>query len=135
MQTVIGPAGELHGAALLVEREVLYIDGARRLEDGAAQPRYVAIVGDDDVGAQERRVVLGVGTARVKQTNNHQKQLRLLISAEKLPTLTRTGCHIKLTCYTELCPTSTLFRPGCGRRESRQSRTCSKQDCNRTTSE
>lgn len=40
---------------------------ARRFENRRRQPRQIAIVGNDDVGRQERRVVLGVGTASKKK--------------------------------------------------------------------
>ena len=54
LETVVCPAREFHGAALLIEREELDVDAARRLENGAAQPRQITVVRQNDIGAQQR---------------------------------------------------------------------------------
>ena len=58
---VVRPAGELHGAGLFVEGEVLHIDLTGRLEDGGAKPFHVPVRVDDGVGAGEAGAVLAVG--------------------------------------------------------------------------
>ena len=60
LKPIVGPAGELHGAQLLVEREILDIDSAGGLEDCGAEPRDVAVIRDDGVGAGEAGAVLPV---------------------------------------------------------------------------
>ena len=61
LEAVVGPAGELHGAGLFVEGEVLHIDLTGRLEDGGAEPGHVPVRVDDGVGAGEAGAVLAVG--------------------------------------------------------------------------
>ena len=56
LKAVVSPGGELHGAVLLVEREVLDVDGARAAEYDHRQPRDVAVRRHDDVGADGRLV-------------------------------------------------------------------------------
>ena len=50
---VVGPAGELHGAGLLVEGEEFHVDLTGRFEDCRAQPGHVPVRGHDGVGAGE----------------------------------------------------------------------------------
>jgi len=64
LKAVVSPGGELHRAVLLVEREVLDVDGARAAEDDHRQPRDVAVRRHDDVGADRGLVRRHVGTAR-----------------------------------------------------------------------
>ena len=51
LEAIVSPAGELHGAGLLVEGEELYVDLAAGLEDGGAEPRHVTRTCHDRVGA------------------------------------------------------------------------------------
>ena len=55
---IVGPAGELHGAGLLVEGEIFHVDLTGRLEDRRAEPGHVPVRGDDGVGAGQPRAVL-----------------------------------------------------------------------------
>ena len=70
LETVVGPTGEFHGAALLVEREEFDVDAARGFEYGAAQPRQVPVVRQDHVGAQQGRIVLRIGAVFVNIRHN-----------------------------------------------------------------
>ena len=51
LEAIVCPAGELHGAGLLVEGEELYVDLAAGLEDGGAEPRHITRTCHDRVGA------------------------------------------------------------------------------------
>ena len=55
---IVGPAGELHGAGLLVEGEKLHVDLTGRFEDCRAEPGHVPVRGDDGVGAGQPGAVL-----------------------------------------------------------------------------
>ena len=55
---IVGPAGELHGAGLLVEGEEFHVDLTGRFKDCRAQPSHVPVRGHDGVGAGEARAVL-----------------------------------------------------------------------------
>jgi len=60
LRVVVGPRAELERAVLLVEGEVLHLDGAGRLVDGRREPEDVARVGDHGV-AVEGDLVHAVG--------------------------------------------------------------------------
>lgn len=66
-------------ATLLVEREILHVDGTRTLEDGGGEPRDVAIVRDYYVRTQHGGVVVAVST--VMREQRHQGGVALWLSA------------------------------------------------------
>lgn len=60
---VVGPGAELESAVLLVEGEVLHLDGAGRLVNGRGKPEDVSCVGDHSI-AIEGNLVHAISTVR-----------------------------------------------------------------------
>ena len=71
VEAVVGPGGEPQRAVLPVEGEVAHVDGTGRLEDEHAQPRHVAVAGDDDVAADGGEVR---GNVRAAMRHRGRKQ-------------------------------------------------------------
>ncbi len=76
LEAVVRPGREHHGAVLLVEREVLDVDGARRAEDHHREPRHVPVVRHDHVRADRRLVRRHVRADNLRDTNKRKSWFR-----------------------------------------------------------
>ena len=97
LEAVVRPRREEHRAVLLVEREVLDVDGARAAEDDHRQPRHVAVRRHDDVCTDRRLVRRHVGavSARVNfKWYNGQLYCSSMCRFNRHDTTALSGVHI-----------------------------------------
>lgn len=59
---VVRPGSPLHVAALHIKGEIFHVDVTGTSKDAVAQPYHLTCVRHDDVGVDDSRIVLRVGT-------------------------------------------------------------------------
>ena len=75
LESVVGPAAELHDARLLVKGEVLDVYLARRLVDGGRLPLHQAVEPDGGLGGQRHlEVAISAGKRSKLFTINGRKE-------------------------------------------------------------